>query len=672
MKLEVNNKTLESNGLNQSEGFKIEASLKAFEILSSGLYADKIGSIIRELISNAYDSHVQANNLETPIEITTPTSWSDSIFKIKDFGTGLSEEDIFTIYTTYFKSTKTESNDYIGCLGLGSKSPFSYTDSFTVESRFNGVLTSYLCYKDDKGPAITKLESNPTDEHNGLTVIININYEDSYEFKNKIKEFLNYANINIKVNNEIFKSELGEPLKKINDIEMFKSDRYYGGVYIKQGIVCYPINSNISDDASFKQYMKLLSSYKTIITVPIGSVEVTASREALSYDERTTKNVIDYIAEAGNAFLNEYREIIKGLNPFEISFKLQSEYSDLVNIIKNDLKNIFPEFKIFSVDRMFDEINLNPKWIRNYSVSINENYENGGSVTLEKYPKFILNSNKKLIFTSNSSAIGKHEKMIKIAKDIKILDNYYSMDFILVCCSKEDQQKFIDSFPGIEKYIIDLDLVKLDRKHSEKTTKEYRYKSLNSDYKDVNFNTFNKDSIDDFTNVIYYIPIEGSSIIGLEHKLECNSNNKTQLFKSLFDSNNCEFWKKKFGNVIYFLTTPQIKRLTKLEYKLINIIPLIYKKAYQVKKIVNVIYNDSCDLRILKSFKDLIKDKKLLRCIEIMNLAYNLNYYYTLPHLDNKVKNEYIDNLFTNIYNKYKILKYLNRIDEDFFKLGYL
>lgn len=117
--------------------FKIKTSSRAFQILSSGLYANKIRAIIRELSCNAIDSHVAAGKLDTPFEIHLPNSL-DPYFSIRDFGTGLNRDQVNNIYTTYFESTKTNSNDYIGALGLGSKSPFSYTNNFTVTAIKDG------------------------------------------------------------------------------------------------------------------------------------------------------------------------------------------------------------------------------------------------------------------------------------------------------------------------------------------------------------------------------------------------------------------------------------------------------------------------------------------------------------------------------------------------------
>ena len=117
--------------------FKIKNSRKAFQILSSGLYSNKIKAIIRELSTNALDSHRAAGTVDTPFEVHLPTIL-EPYFSVRDYGTGLTDQEIESIYTTYFESTKTNSNEYIGALGLGSKSPFSYTDNFTVTSVKNG------------------------------------------------------------------------------------------------------------------------------------------------------------------------------------------------------------------------------------------------------------------------------------------------------------------------------------------------------------------------------------------------------------------------------------------------------------------------------------------------------------------------------------------------------
>ena len=115
-----------------STSFKIENTPHMMEILSKKLYTNPTQAVIRELVCNAIDAHKAADNADK-VEVYAPSVF-DPVFIVKDFGTGLSEEDVISLYTTYGASTKNKSNDYIGCLGIGSKSPFALTDEFTVVS----------------------------------------------------------------------------------------------------------------------------------------------------------------------------------------------------------------------------------------------------------------------------------------------------------------------------------------------------------------------------------------------------------------------------------------------------------------------------------------------------------------------------------------------------------
>jgi len=125
-----NEKTKCETNMSGSTAFSIQASSKMFKILSSGLYSNKEKAIIRELSCNAYDANIDAGNKRIPIKVHLPNTL-ECFFSVKDNGTGLSPDEMTQIYTQYGNSTKTDRNDQIGALGLGSKSPFSYTSSFT-------------------------------------------------------------------------------------------------------------------------------------------------------------------------------------------------------------------------------------------------------------------------------------------------------------------------------------------------------------------------------------------------------------------------------------------------------------------------------------------------------------------------------------------------------------
>ena len=165
--------------------FRIKNSAKAFAILSSGLYANKIRAIIRELSCNALDSHIAAGKKEESFDLHLPTSL-EPYFAIRDYGTGLTHQQVVNIYTTYFESTKTNSNDFIGALGLGSKSPFSYTDNFTVTAIRDGMKGIYSAFINEHGvPSVARMADAETDEANGVEVKFAVDIRSDYDkFRN--------------------------------------------------------------------------------------------------------------------------------------------------------------------------------------------------------------------------------------------------------------------------------------------------------------------------------------------------------------------------------------------------------------------------------------------------------------------------------------------------------
>jgi HSP90 family molecular chaperone len=87
------------------------------QMLSKNLYSDAIGSTVRELASNALDSHRRAN-VDKPIIVSFKITKDNNYeFTVEDFGIGLDADDVRNIISKYGKSTKRLSTNELGMMG---------------------------------------------------------------------------------------------------------------------------------------------------------------------------------------------------------------------------------------------------------------------------------------------------------------------------------------------------------------------------------------------------------------------------------------------------------------------------------------------------------------------------------------------------------------------------
>jgi hypothetical protein len=275
MAILVNEKRdVQINGDFKTSGFKIQASAKAFEILSSNIYEHKVRAVIREYNCNAYDAHVLAGN-EQPWDVHLPTHL-EPYFSVRDYGTGLSDEQMRQVFTTYFDSTKIHSNEFIGGLGLGSKSAFSLVDSFTVVSYYNGSKSDYSCYKDKNGePQLALLCETDTDEPNGLEVSMSVDGR-SGEFAVEAVRVFKYFDVLPNINDQEVVRDIQTQKDEYDFVTEDMSLRNdWGNLYAVMGNVAYQIPSEFGRDLS------------GFIRFDIGELSFNAGREKLSLDDDT-------------------------------------------------------------------------------------------------------------------------------------------------------------------------------------------------------------------------------------------------------------------------------------------------------------------------------------------------------------------------------------------------
>jgi hypothetical protein len=282
--------------------FRIRNSAKAFSILSSGLYANKVRAIIRELSCNAVDSHVAAGKAETPFDVHLPNALEPH-FAIRDYGTGLSHEQVTQIYTTYFESTKTNSNEFIGALGLGSKSPFSYTDNFTVTAIQAGRKGIYSAFINAQGvPSIALMMQEATDELSGVEVKFSVNERYDFDkFRQEARQVYTHFSLKPVVSgNSDFRFDLidYESRDIIAGVHAVKGGR---GSTAVMGNIAYPIDIPAADN-SIDANVRALLGCGLELHFGIGELDFQASREGLSYIPSTIAAIKSKL-EALNAAL---------------------------------------------------------------------------------------------------------------------------------------------------------------------------------------------------------------------------------------------------------------------------------------------------------------------------------------------------------------------------------
>ncbi len=292
MKLDVAVNEATLSGTGATGEFRIRNSAKAFKILSDGLYSNKIRAIVRELSCNALDSHVAAGKVTTPFEVHLPT-FLEPWFAVRDFGIGLSGDQVTNIYTTYFESTKTDSNDYIGALGLGSKSPFSYTENFTVTAIKDGVQRIYSAFINEMGvPCVAEMSEQLTDEANGVEVKFSVTDRYDYNsFRHEAQNVFQWFKHPPKVigvdNFTITPPEIKER-DIVPGVHALAHER--GGSLAVMGNICYPLDKIPEPEKHFGVLATLLRC-GLVIEFDIGELDFAASREELSYVPLTLKSI---------------------------------------------------------------------------------------------------------------------------------------------------------------------------------------------------------------------------------------------------------------------------------------------------------------------------------------------------------------------------------------------
>lgn len=274
--------------------------------LFTDMYENRIEAVAREYMANALDAHSSVGQTR-PIEVYLPTALMP-VFRVKDCGPGLDKQDIIDVISKYGASTKRDTDDQDGCLGLGCKSALTYSTQFTYTGIKDGVKTIVLTTRDeDNRVKMTVKDPIPTDEPNGVEVSVPVKPGDADKFAEACKKLMQYWPEGVALLN-------GQEVPKIERTQVITDDlflwchdalhlndgRHNGyrrqdyaprNLILVMGNIPYRVTDEQLKDAMGERSWQIPDWHTMVAYIPMGSVHFQPSRESLRDTTRTMDTI---------------------------------------------------------------------------------------------------------------------------------------------------------------------------------------------------------------------------------------------------------------------------------------------------------------------------------------------------------------------------------------------
>ncbi len=319
-------------------GVSREDEAHVLMMLRDALYGDKIMAVLREYSSNAWDAHRAAGKPGLPFEVTLPTPTNPTLV-VRDFGPGISHEDMMGRFLMAGSSTKRGDDDSVGTFGIGRLSGFAYGDSFVVESRHDGRRRTYVAALDQSERGEIRLvDDQPAGFvgdviDTGLTIKIACKSGDCAAFADRARALFTYFEPRPKINIQLppLPPRVGRGFLQDSSADSLRAKyaeaaaeawtvRVEMGWHAVMGCVRYPIDlAQVAVD----DFMRKLGG---VLYFGIGELRVVASREALKYDEGTKTLVAARMREFVDDHVRRKLEALEraGITPWQKRVEAQA------------------------------------------------------------------------------------------------------------------------------------------------------------------------------------------------------------------------------------------------------------------------------------------------------------------------------------------------------------
>lgn len=336
MKLEIEPQDVAVHGNFKTSEFKTGDTAFIVDMFADKVYSHKERAVIREMACNAHDSHIMAGTEDVPFDVHLPTRL-EPYFSLRDYGTGLSDEEVRDHYAGIGISTKRDNQNVIGCYGIGTLSPYSLADSFTVKSYKDGMCRTYSCYRNDQRvPVVSLLTECETDEPNGIEVNISVEGR-IYEFQKEAVYVFKFWEGTLPNINDKYAVEQCEDARKGY---AFEGDDYglkntWGDMVAIMGNISYAIPRDL-DEFSCEGYLKF----------ELGELSFDSGRENLAMDTKTKEALKAKFAEVKESLTADAIAQIEALPTAWDQAVLANELNKgelLARKIKVDLQEYAPD-----------------------------------------------------------------------------------------------------------------------------------------------------------------------------------------------------------------------------------------------------------------------------------------------------------------------------------------
>jgi hypothetical protein len=387
MKLSTNKNTLATN-IDKAADFGINDNdlSHIMGILRSQIYSDKLLAVIREYSTNAMDANKEAG-YTGPINVTIPNAFQPTL-SFRDYGKGMSDEEVINTYIKYGNSTKRNSNDYTGCLGIGSKAGFAYGDTFTIISYQRKYITTWLARIDESKRGTISIVNQVLNKSNiktGVEIQVPIRKTDIDTCTHKAKEFFKYWKLQPTINIDI---EQPKYLEQTDDYSVLdKTYTWHAKAKVLMGNIVYPIDTDQLPSSA----KLLLSSDTVIVNAPLGCLDIAANRETLEYSQRTIDGLT---AIAHNVICDLSNNLTKSIKHCSTRIQASLEASKYDNVLQGELRDKIKTAATWNGHKLLKHIQFNDSGTVSHSLersyrSGNKSYRNKRntsihSITLNK------------------------------------------------------------------------------------------------------------------------------------------------------------------------------------------------------------------------------------------------------------------------------------------------